>query len=96
MSDTRLDIYVHAAHSCEQKSGSDARLALFAFQPADVPKPVSAPGPVLKANSLSNLEQEKSTYRYVVLITAPQAAERRVKDNSEILAKASWNKFVVV
>uniref|UniRef100_A0A3B4Z316 Zona occludens protein 1 n=1 Tax=Stegastes partitus TaxID=144197 RepID=A0A3B4Z316_9TELE len=31
--------------------------------PADVPKPVSAPGPVLKANSLSNLEQEKSTYR---------------------------------
>uniref|UniRef100_A0A3Q3MGJ1 Zona occludens protein 1 n=1 Tax=Labrus bergylta TaxID=56723 RepID=A0A3Q3MGJ1_9LABR len=31
--------------------------------PADVPKPVSAPGPVLKANSLSNLEQEKSSYR---------------------------------
>ncbi|KAF3854960.1 hypothetical protein F7725_023015 [Dissostichus mawsoni] len=31
--------------------------------PADVPKPASAPGPVLKANSLSNLEQEKSTYR---------------------------------
>ena len=67
-------------HSCEQQSGSDARssketLSLFAFQPADVPKPVSAPGPVLKANSLSNLEQEKSTYRYVVLITAPRAAE---------------------
>lgn len=36
-------------------------------QPADVPKPVSAPGPVLKANSLSNLEQEKSTYRLVTL-----------------------------
>ncbi|XP_076590207.1 tight junction protein 1 isoform X7 [Chaetodon auriga] len=34
-----------------------------AVRPADVPKPVSAPGPVLKANSLSNLEQEKSTYR---------------------------------
>uniref|UniRef100_A0A3Q2Z9R3 Zona occludens protein 1 n=1 Tax=Kryptolebias marmoratus TaxID=37003 RepID=A0A3Q2Z9R3_KRYMA len=33
------------------------------FQPADVPKPVSAPAPVLKANSLSNLEQERSTYR---------------------------------
>ncbi|XP_047453110.1 tight junction protein ZO-1 isoform X6 [Mugil cephalus] len=33
------------------------------LRPADVPKPVSAPGPVLKANSLSNLEQEKSTYR---------------------------------
>ncbi|KAM6937192.1 tight junction protein 1 isoform 2-T2 [Xenentodon cancila] len=33
------------------------------LRPADVPKPVTAPGPVLKANSLSNLEQEKSTYR---------------------------------
>ncbi|XP_067356290.1 tight junction protein ZO-1 isoform X7 [Channa argus] len=33
------------------------------LRPADVPKPVSAPGPVLKANSLSNLEQEKSVYR---------------------------------
>uniref|UniRef100_A0A8C6PK15 Zona occludens protein 1 n=1 Tax=Nothobranchius furzeri TaxID=105023 RepID=A0A8C6PK15_NOTFU len=31
--------------------------------PADVPKPVSAPAPVLKANSLSNLEQERSAYR---------------------------------
>uniref|UniRef100_A0A3B4VG84 Zona occludens protein 1 n=1 Tax=Seriola dumerili TaxID=41447 RepID=A0A3B4VG84_SERDU len=39
------------------------RHTLLAFQSADVPKPVSAPGPVLKANSLSNLEQEKSTYR---------------------------------
>ncbi|KAG7245492.1 hypothetical protein INR49_010943 [Caranx melampygus] len=39
------------------------RSSVFAFQSADVPKPVSAPGPVLKANSLSNLEQEKSTYR---------------------------------
>ncbi|XP_074532844.1 tight junction protein 1 isoform X5 [Halichoeres trimaculatus] len=34
-----------------------------ALRPADVPKPMSAPGPVLKANSLSNLEQEKSSYR---------------------------------
>ncbi|KAK7891035.1 hypothetical protein WMY93_022998 [Mugilogobius chulae] len=33
------------------------------LRPADVPKPVNAPGPVFKANSLSNLEQEKSTYR---------------------------------
>ncbi|XP_017261329.1 tight junction protein ZO-1 isoform X9 [Kryptolebias marmoratus] len=33
------------------------------LRPADVPKPVSAPAPVLKANSLSNLEQERSTYR---------------------------------
>uniref|UniRef100_A0AAV2KXW7 Zona occludens protein 1 n=1 Tax=Knipowitschia caucasica TaxID=637954 RepID=A0AAV2KXW7_KNICA len=34
-----------------------------ALRPADVPKPASAPGPVFKANSLSNLEQEKSSYR---------------------------------
>ncbi|XP_075883430.1 tight junction protein 1 isoform X5 [Nelusetta ayraudi] len=33
------------------------------LRPADVPKPMSAPGPVLKANSLSNLEQERATYR---------------------------------
>ncbi|XP_046889248.1 tight junction protein ZO-1 isoform X1 [Hypomesus transpacificus] len=33
------------------------------LRPADAPKPVIAPGPVLKANSLSNLEQDKSTYR---------------------------------
>ncbi|XP_061773293.1 tight junction protein ZO-1-like isoform X10 [Nerophis ophidion] len=33
------------------------------LRPADVPKPSSAPCPVLKANSLSNLEQERSTYR---------------------------------
>ncbi|XP_077953540.1 tight junction protein 1-like isoform X17 [Gasterosteus aculeatus] len=32
-------------------------------RPADVPKPVIAPGPVLKANSLCNLEQEKSNFR---------------------------------
>lgn len=42
------------------------------FQPADIPKPVIAPGPVLKANSLSNLEQEKSSYRYVTLAAKPQ------------------------
>nr|XP_040024132.1 tight junction protein ZO-1-like isoform X13 [Gasterosteus aculeatus aculeatus] len=34
-----------------------------ALRPADVPKPVIAPGPVLKANSLCNLEQEKSNFR---------------------------------
>ncbi|XP_077451393.1 tight junction protein 1b isoform X3 [Stigmatopora argus] len=33
------------------------------LRPADVPKPSSAPGPVLKANSLSNLEQERPSYR---------------------------------
>ncbi|XP_055789129.1 tight junction protein ZO-1-like isoform X5 [Salvelinus fontinalis] len=32
-------------------------------RPADLPKPVTAPGPVPKANSLSNLEQGKATYR---------------------------------
>uniref|UniRef100_A0A4W5LI67 Tight junction protein 1b n=1 Tax=Hucho hucho TaxID=62062 RepID=A0A4W5LI67_9TELE len=31
--------------------------------PADLPRPVTAPGPVPKANSLSNLEQGKATYR---------------------------------
>ncbi|XP_051917373.1 tight junction protein ZO-1 isoform X6 [Hippocampus zosterae] len=33
------------------------------LRPADIPKPSNAPGPVLKANSLSNLEQERSSYR---------------------------------
>ncbi|XP_016133212.1 tight junction protein ZO-1 isoform X3 [Sinocyclocheilus grahami] len=33
------------------------------IRPTDLPKPVSTPGPVLKANSLSNLEQEKHSYR---------------------------------
>ncbi|XP_041705648.2 tight junction protein ZO-1 isoform X6 [Coregonus clupeaformis] len=33
------------------------------MRPADLPRPVTAPGPVPKANSLSNLEQEKSAYR---------------------------------
>ncbi|XP_028971093.2 tight junction protein ZO-1 isoform X4 [Esox lucius] len=33
------------------------------MRPADLPRPVTAPGPVPKANSLSNLEQEKPSYR---------------------------------
>uniref|UniRef100_A0A671NRL8 Tight junction protein 1b n=1 Tax=Sinocyclocheilus anshuiensis TaxID=1608454 RepID=A0A671NRL8_9TELE len=33
------------------------------IRPTDLPKPVSTPGPVLKANSLSNLEQEKLSFR---------------------------------
>uniref|UniRef100_A0A3Q4G715 Zona occludens protein 1 n=1 Tax=Neolamprologus brichardi TaxID=32507 RepID=A0A3Q4G715_NEOBR len=41
------------------KEGVDSSV----LRPADIPKPVIAPGPVLKANSLSNLEQEKSSYR---------------------------------
>ncbi|XP_005728069.1 tight junction protein ZO-1 isoform X5 [Pundamilia nyererei] len=41
------------------KEGGDSSV----LRPADIPKPVIAPGPVLKANSLSNLEQEKSSYR---------------------------------
>lgn len=66
---------IHVNKDLDQMQEALKRCPLFDFQPADIPKPVSAPGPVLKANSLSNLEQEKSTYRYVVLITAPQAAE---------------------
>lgn len=48
-----------------------------ALQPADVPKPMSAPGPVLKANSLSNLEQERATYRCVVVIETPGQCEAK-------------------
>uniref|UniRef100_A0A673YWF0 Zona occludens protein 1 n=1 Tax=Salmo trutta TaxID=8032 RepID=A0A673YWF0_SALTR len=33
------------------------------MRPADLPRPMTAPGPVPKANSLSNLEQEKPTSR---------------------------------
>ncbi|KAM9529185.1 tight junction protein 1-like isoform 12-T12 [Salvelinus alpinus] len=33
------------------------------MRPADLPRPMTAPGPFPKANSLSNLEQEKPTYR---------------------------------
>lgn len=36
---------------------------------------MTTPGPVPKANSLSNLEQEKSTYRLVVLLTTHKAKE---------------------
>ncbi|CAL8356733.1 unnamed protein product [Lota lota] len=44
-------------------------------RPADVPKPVIAPGPVLKANSLSNLEQERPSYR------APEPQKPHPKDD---------------
>ncbi|XP_074488693.1 tight junction protein 1 isoform X6 [Sebastes fasciatus] len=50
-----------------------------AVRPADVPKPVSAPGPVLKANSLSNLEQEKSTYR------APEPQKPHTKPLDDVM-----------
>lgn len=66
---------IHVNKNLDQMQEAPVRHSVFAFQPADVPKPTSAPGPVLKANSLSNLEQEKSAYRYVVHLTAPQAAE---------------------
>lgn len=66
---------IHVDKNLDGMQEALKRHPIFAFQPADVPKPASAPGPVLKANSLSNLEQEKSTYRYVVLIKTPQAAE---------------------
>ncbi|XP_077067336.1 tight junction protein 1b isoform X49 [Siphateles boraxobius] len=44
------------------------------IRPTDLPKPVSTPGPVLKANSLSNLEQEKPSYR----APEPQKPQTRV------------------
>ncbi|XP_059401701.1 tight junction protein ZO-1-like isoform X11 [Carassius carassius] len=47
------------------------------IRPTDLPKPVSTPGPVLKANSLSNLEQEKPSYRAPEL----QKAQPRVGDD---------------
>ncbi|XP_062404002.1 tight junction protein ZO-1 isoform X4 [Sardina pilchardus] len=46
------------------------------IRPTDLPKPVTTPGPVLKANSLSNLEQEK-TYR------APEPQKPQPKPVSE-------------
>uniref|UniRef100_A0A8C1V7N9 Zona occludens protein 1 n=1 Tax=Cyprinus carpio TaxID=7962 RepID=A0A8C1V7N9_CYPCA len=49
----------------------------FLLQPTDFPKPVSTPGPVLKANSLSNLEQEKPSYR----APEPQKPQPRVGDD---------------
>uniref|UniRef100_A0A8C1NTS5 Zona occludens protein 1 n=1 Tax=Cyprinus carpio TaxID=7962 RepID=A0A8C1NTS5_CYPCA len=47
------------------------------IKPTDFPKPVSTPGPVLKANSLSNLEQEKPSYR----APEPQKPQPRVGDD---------------
>uniref|UniRef100_A0A8C1TW45 Zona occludens protein 1 n=1 Tax=Cyprinus carpio TaxID=7962 RepID=A0A8C1TW45_CYPCA len=47
------------------------------IRPTDLPKPVSTPGPVLKANSLSNLEQEKPSYR----APEPQKALPRAGDD---------------
>lgn len=38
---------------------------------------MSAPGPVLKANSLSNLEQERATYRCVSVIETPGQCEAK-------------------
>ncbi|XP_035497193.2 tight junction protein ZO-1 isoform X4 [Scophthalmus maximus] len=49
------------------------------LRPADVPKIVNAPGPVLKANSLSNLEQEKSTYR------APEPQKPHTKPLEDVM-----------
>ncbi|XP_037539494.1 tight junction protein ZO-1 [Nematolebias whitei] len=49
------------------------------LRPADVPKPASTPAPVLKANSLSNLEQERSTYR------APEPQKPHIKPLDDVL-----------
>lgn len=57
------------------------------FQPADVAKPASVPGPVLKANSLSNLEQEKATYRYRSSFKLPRLQTWLLKDISETFEK---------
>ncbi|KAL2093375.1 hypothetical protein ACEWY4_010687 [Coilia grayii] len=48
--------------SVSMDRGKDAGDSV-AIRPTDLPKPVTTPGPVLKANSLSNLEQEKTSYR---------------------------------
>ncbi|XP_053345511.1 tight junction protein ZO-1 isoform X5 [Clarias gariepinus] len=45
-------------------------------RPTDFPKPVIAPGPVSKANSLNNLEQEKPGYR----APEPQKPQSRLGD----------------
>ncbi|XP_060742650.1 tight junction protein ZO-1 isoform X10 [Tachysurus vachellii] len=46
------------------------------IRPTDIPKPVTAPGPVSKANSLNNLEQEKPAYR----APEPQKPQSRLGD----------------
>ncbi|XP_053092901.1 tight junction protein ZO-1 isoform X6 [Pangasianodon hypophthalmus] len=47
------------------------------IRPTDFPKPVTAPGPVSKANSLNNLEQEKPAYR----APEPQKPQSRLGDD---------------
>uniref|UniRef100_A0AAY4CA32 Zona occludens protein 1 n=1 Tax=Denticeps clupeoides TaxID=299321 RepID=A0AAY4CA32_9TELE len=47
--------------------------------PVDLPKPVTAPGPVLKANSLNNLEQEKTSYR------APEPQKPQTKPADDVV-----------
>uniref|UniRef100_A0A672JCK4 Zona occludens protein 1 n=1 Tax=Salarias fasciatus TaxID=181472 RepID=A0A672JCK4_SALFA len=59
----RVKMFENKRSVSMDRAKEGAEDVVFVFQPADVPKPVSAPGPVLKANSLSNLEQEKSAYR---------------------------------
>ncbi|XP_028815035.1 tight junction protein ZO-1 isoform X5 [Denticeps clupeoides] len=50
-----------------------------AVRPVDLPKPVTAPGPVLKANSLNNLEQEKTSYR------APEPQKPQTKPADDVV-----------
>uniref|UniRef100_A0A674EQN4 Tight junction protein 1 n=1 Tax=Salmo trutta TaxID=8032 RepID=A0A674EQN4_SALTR len=49
--------------SVDRAKEADDSTVCLVFQPADLPRPVTAPGPVPKANSLSNLEQGKAPYR---------------------------------
>ncbi|TSM52320.1 Tight junction protein ZO-1 [Bagarius yarrelli] len=48
------------------------------IRPTDFPKPVTAPGPVPKANSLNNLEQDKPVHR----APEPQKAQSRLGDET--------------
>ncbi|XP_052399561.1 tight junction protein ZO-1 isoform X4 [Carassius gibelio] len=63
----------------ENKRSVSVDRAKDTSEPTDLPKPVSTPGPVLKANSLSNLEQEKPSYR----APEPQKAQPRDPDEDE-------------
>lgn len=57
------------------KEGPDS----CAIRPTDLPKPMSTPGPVFKTNSLTNLEQEKTSYR----APEPQRAQSQVRPAEE-------------
>ncbi|XP_039502954.1 tight junction protein ZO-1 isoform X1 [Pimephales promelas] len=55
------------------------------IRPTDLPKPVSTPGPVLKANSLSNLEQEKPSYR------APEPQKPQTRVGNDVVRSSHYD-----